>query len=94
MWDLTVTGDHDFYIDVAATGVLVHNCPAPRKGGGANDAPSWVVREAGLPEPGETAQEYATRILNEKYGAGNWRKGGGSEFSQIVKWVTRGGRLR
>jgi Pretoxin HINT domain len=29
MWDLTVPGggDHDFYIDVAATAVLVHNCP-------------------------------------------------------------------
>jgi hypothetical protein len=54
----------------------------------------WVTgREAGPPEPGETAQQYATRILNDKYGAGNWRKGGGSEFSQIVKWVTRGGRL-
>ncbi len=29
MWDLSVPGgdDHDFYIDVAATAVLVHNCP-------------------------------------------------------------------
>jgi hypothetical protein len=27
MWDLTVVGDHDFYIQAAATGVLVHNCP-------------------------------------------------------------------
>ncbi|MFY9888590.1 MAG: hypothetical protein WAK71_09800 [Streptosporangiaceae bacterium] len=26
MWDLTIAGDHDFYIDVAATAVLVHNC--------------------------------------------------------------------
>ncbi len=66
---------------------------AIRPGGGANDAPSWVAREAGLPLPGETAQQYATRILDEKYGAGNWAKGGGSEFSKIVKWVTRGGRL-
>ena len=87
MWDLTVPGnnDHDFYIDVATAAVLVHNdCAAPRKGGGANDAPSWVGREAGPPLPGETAQQYATRILNEKYGAGNWRRGGGSEYSQIV----------
>jgi hypothetical protein len=46
MWDLTVPGDHDFYIDVTATSipVLVHNCPAPRKGGGANGAQSWVAR--------------------------------------------------
>jgi hypothetical protein len=27
MWDLTVASDHDFYIDVATTAVLVHNCP-------------------------------------------------------------------
>jgi hypothetical protein len=27
MWDLTVPGDHDFYIDTVAAPVLVHNCP-------------------------------------------------------------------
>jgi hypothetical protein len=27
MWDLTVASDHDFYINVATTAVLVHNCP-------------------------------------------------------------------
>jgi hypothetical protein len=26
MWDLTIPGDHDFYIDTAITAVLVHNC--------------------------------------------------------------------
>jgi len=95
MWDLTVPGndDHDFYVEAATAVVLVHNCAAPRKGGGANDAPSWVSREAGSPQPGENAQQYATRILNDKYGEGNWPKGAGSEFSKIVKWVTRGGRL-
>lgn len=34
MWDLTVNGDHDFYVLTSATAVLVHNCPAPN--GGAN----------------------------------------------------------
>jgi hypothetical protein len=37
MWDLTVPGDndHDFYVAVAATAVLVHNsdCPMPGAGG-------------------------------------------------------------
>jgi hypothetical protein len=29
MWDLSVSTDHDFYIDVAATtAILVHNCAA------------------------------------------------------------------
>lgn len=27
MWDLTVPGPHDFYVQAAATAVLVHNCP-------------------------------------------------------------------
>lgn len=33
MWDLTIpgNGDHDFYIDVINTAVLVHNCPAEYK---------------------------------------------------------------
>jgi hypothetical protein len=26
MWDLTITADHDFYIDTVAAAVLVHNC--------------------------------------------------------------------
>ena len=27
MLDLTIRGDHDFYIDTTAADVLVHNCP-------------------------------------------------------------------
>jgi Pretoxin HINT domain len=30
MWDLTVQADHDFYVDVGATAVLVHNCSRPQ----------------------------------------------------------------
>jgi RHS repeat-associated protein len=29
MWDLTIAGDHDFYVGTIATPVLVHNCPEP-----------------------------------------------------------------
>jgi hypothetical protein len=29
MWDLTVPGDHDFYIDTTAADILVHNCSPP-----------------------------------------------------------------
>jgi RHS repeat-associated protein len=31
MWDLTVANDHDFYINVATTAVLVHNCTSPNQ---------------------------------------------------------------
>ena len=36
MWDLTVPGDHDFYVDTAAAPVLVHNCGYTPAGGGAD----------------------------------------------------------
>ena len=29
MWDLTIPGDHDFYIDTTAAATLVHNCDDP-----------------------------------------------------------------
>jgi hypothetical protein len=32
MWDLTVRGDHDFYVKAAADAVLVHNCGDPEVG--------------------------------------------------------------
>lgn len=43
MWDLTVTSDHDFYVQAADADALVHNCPIA--GGAATDpateAASW-----------------------------------------------------
>jgi hypothetical protein len=30
MWDLTIPGDHDFYIDTTAAPILVHNCSKRR----------------------------------------------------------------
>jgi hypothetical protein len=32
MWDLTVANDHDFYVDILRTAVLVHNFPAEDPG--------------------------------------------------------------
>jgi hypothetical protein len=31
MWDLTIPGDHDFYVTVSGASVLAHNCPAPKR---------------------------------------------------------------
>jgi len=39
MWDLTIPGDHDFYIDAAAA-VLVHNCSNPFHGTNMSDEDS------------------------------------------------------
>jgi hypothetical protein len=56
----------------------------------ATDAPSWVKGQGC--KPGETPQQAAKRMLDEKYGEDNWKKGPGSEFSKIVKYLQRSGR--
>jgi hypothetical protein len=100
MWDITVPGndDHDFYVDTTVAAVLVHNCPAgpgdrvpkaPRGSYGKSAVPSWVINEGYTPYVGETPAQTAARIMNEQYGEGNWSKGPGSEYNQILKWASR-----
>lgn len=36
-------------------------------------------------------KKYVSRILDEKYGKGNWKKEADSEYNKILKAVTRGG---
>ena len=54
----------------------------------ANDTISWVNPNDF--DPNESAQQNARRMLDEKYGPGNWDKGADSEFNKIVKWFQRG----
>ena len=58
----------------------------------ANDKPSWVNK--GMVDPSLPAEENARRLLNKRYGPGNWKKGPGSEFNQIKKWLTRALNLK
>jgi phage-related protein len=64
--------------------------PVPGLSGkeGATDIPSWVDKYP-PPRVGENGKDYATRVLNHKYGEGNWNPGPGSEYSQIQKWADR-----
>jgi Pretoxin HINT domain len=61
MWDLSVPGghDHDFYIDVATTAVLVHNCdisnPQSFEGASRADAEQELVNN-GWQDAGPTAK--------------------------------------
>lgn len=52
-----------------------------------NDIPSWVNK--GLVVSDLSAQENASRMLDDKYGKGGWHKGPNSEYNKIVKWISR-----
>ena len=54
----------------------------------ANDTISWV--DPHDIDPNKTPQQNARRILDEKYGPGNWKTGPAGEFNKIVKWIERG----
>jgi hypothetical protein len=53
----------------------------------ADDVPSWVLGERPLTT--ESERDFAKRLLDDKYGAGKYPTGPGSEFSKIKKWGDR-----
>lgn len=65
---------------------------SPTSGSGkekASDIPSWVRQNStNRPHVGETPNVTAARVMNAKYGEGNWSKSTG-EYSQIQKWAAR-----
>ena len=82
---------------IALQGVRgLHAASGSGSGGGGygkSQVPSWVFNGGYSAEPGETPVQAATRIMDGQYGPGNWVKGPGTEFNQIVKWISRtGGR--
>ena len=54
----------------------------------ANDVPSWA--KGNSPYPGESGKDFAKRLMDEKYGEGNYDTGPGSEYNKIKKWGDRG----
>jgi RHS repeat-associated protein len=57
----------------------------------ADNVPSWA--RGARPMTGENGRQFATRVMNDRYGAGNWSSTGpGSEFSQLKKFGDRGFR--
>jgi hypothetical protein len=53
----------------------------------AKDVPSWAKGQRPLTT--ENGREFAKRLLDEKYGKGNYPTGPGSEFNKIQKWGDR-----
>ncbi|MFN8647614.1 MAG: RHS repeat-associated core domain-containing protein [Gemmatimonadales bacterium] len=66
-----------------------YKIPKPGSSGkaGATDAPSWAKGQR--PLVGESGKNYAKRLLDDKYGAGKWKTGAGSEFNQLQKYADR-----
>jgi hypothetical protein len=54
---------------------------------GAKDVPSWAKGER--PKVNESGKDFAKRLLDKKYGEGNYDRGPGSEFNKIQKWGDR-----
>jgi len=53
----------------------------------ARDVPSWAKGQR--PSTTENGRQFAERLLDEKYGKGNYPTGPGSEFNKIKKWGDR-----
>jgi hypothetical protein len=51
------------------------------------DVPSWAKGQRPLTT--ENGRQFAARLLDEKYGKGNYPTGPGSEFSKVKKWGDR-----
>ncbi|MDO4302264.1 MAG: RHS repeat-associated core domain-containing protein, partial [Clostridia bacterium] len=56
----------------------------------ANDIPSWA--EGKKPKEGESGKDFAKRLMDGKYGEGNYKTGPGSEYNQLKKYGDRGGK--
>lgn len=85
-------GDNAFASDNAGGGSSGEpQYKVPRSGvsgaEGAKDVPSWARGERPLVD--EKGRDFAKRLLDQKYGEGNWGRGPGSEFSKIQKWGDR-----
>lgn len=53
----------------------------------ADDVPSWARGECPLTT--DIGRDFARRLLDDRYGPGNYPTGRGSEFSKIKKWGDR-----
>jgi hypothetical protein len=95
VYNIEVAGIHTYC--VSELGIIAHNKAAkrpyktPKKGGtgkaGSTDIPSWAKGER--PYQGESGKDFATRIMDEKYGPGGWSSKGSREFSQLKKFGDR-----
>jgi hypothetical protein len=53
----------------------------------STDIPSWAAGQE--PRAGESGKSFADRLLQERYGAGGFPTGPGSEHSKLKKFADR-----
>lgn len=68
---------------------MVQKRKKPRRSGKerASDIPSWAKGKTKL--LGESGKEAAKRVMDDKYGAGNYSTGPRSEYNKLKKHVLR-----
>lgn len=54
---------------------------------GATDIPSWAEGEK--PQVGESGKDFAKRVMDEKYGKGQYKTSPNSEFNKLKKYGDR-----
>ena len=53
----------------------------------STDTPSWSKGQT--PNQGESGKDFAKRLMDKRYGSGNYQTGPGSEFSKLKKFGDR-----
>lgn len=76
----------------AAANAIRDSISQARKSGkdAASDVSSWA--RGHKPLPGESGKDFADRLMDDKYGPGNYDKGPGTEHNRIKKRGDRGPR--
>jgi RHS repeat-associated protein len=65
----------------------------PTSGSGkekSTDVPSWLKQSGERPFKGESGKEFADRVMNDRFGKGNYDKGPRSDYNKIKKYGDRG----
>jgi hypothetical protein len=74
MWDLTIQGDHDFYIQAATTTILAHNCDEDLQDGGSSETPDVITGQVAYGSTDLSRAMRNERIMTRDTG-GNYAAG-------------------
>src|ERR1035437_4767860 len=54
----------------------------------SSEIPSWAKGQR--PRPGENGKDFAKRLMDERYGPGNYNTGPGKDYNKLKKFGDRG----